>query len=87
MHDDPELVRRIAKKIVKDHGKTGLRDLINMFKNAEKGPKIAAAFGVTRQCVHQWKKILGQERITYHPSPEVKTLMSDGRLSSTRTYI
>lgn len=59
-----------ARNIIKKYQPNGAHKfqlLIEMFCNKESGEKIAFAFNVTRQRVHQWRKLFGTENYTYIP--------------------
>jgi hypothetical protein len=67
--------RVVAEHIIKKYGRVGFLRLLEMFKNAEPGPLIAAEFKVSRQRVLQWKNILGQERVLYILHPDIDAFL------------
>lgn len=75
--------RRVAENIIQTHGRSEFRRLVKMFRDGERGPKIAAVFGVTRQRVHQWKQQLGELQCTYIPHRDVTDLLGEEFAPST----
>lgn len=75
--------RQVAENIIQTHGSAEFRRLIRMFRDGEKGPKIAAVFGVTRQRVHQWKQQLGELKCVYTPHRDIADLIDEEFASTT----
>jgi hypothetical protein len=67
--------KRVAQNLIRTYGMPMFLRLVELFRANESGPVIAAEFKVTRQRVHQWKKVLGQERTIFILDPEVEALM------------
>jgi hypothetical protein len=78
----PPSPRCVAENIIQTHGKAEFFHLMEMFRDNERGPKIAAVFGVTRQRVHQWKQQLGEMQCTYVPHQDITDLLSEEFVSS-----
>lgn len=70
-----KVAKTVAENFIRTYGKDKFLRLIDMFKHAEPGPKIAHEFDVSRQRVHQWKVQLGEERILYKLNPAVEDLL------------
>lgn len=68
--------RVVAKNIIRMHGKLAFRKLIELFDTGLSGEKIGELFGVTRQRVCQWKKLLGTAKVSYRVHPDIVDLVS-----------
>lgn len=76
---------RTANNIIKTYGLSKLEELVKAFKEGKSCTIIAKDFGITRQRVNQWSRILGDVKTTFTTSHDVEVIL--GKASSFRTTI
>ena len=60
---------KTAERIIAKYGDNAFRRLIDDLHAGICLSKIAESMGVTRQCVSQWKKLLGYPSTRWEPHP------------------
>lgn len=68
-----------AERIIAKYGHTAFRRLLDDLHAGICLSKIAVSMGVTRQCVSQWKKLLGYPSLRWEPHPCVEEFI-DARI-------
>jgi hypothetical protein len=76
---DPSVV---ARNIIRDHGREKFLSLIELLRENAPGPKIAYAFGISRQRAHQWRMALGKSKLVYELHPQVEQMCAPRRRSA-----
>lgn len=67
---------QIARRVVLSYGGIkALKQLSDMFERQEAGTAIGDVFDVTRQRIHQWRRVLGQESCQFKLHECVKQLI------------
>ena len=69
---------RVARNIIKNHGRAKLRRLIILFRSDESGEVIARELGVSRSRVNQWKHALGTSTREYVVHENAAAVVAEG---------
>ena len=79
--------RSLATYLLAKYGREEFDKLIELFLVGAPSGKIAYAYQVSRQRVHQWRCILGVMTRTYQVHPEVQALMPRESRTTRRTVV
>lgn len=74
---------RVSRNLISSYGYDKFVQLIDMLRRGTSGTIIAAEFGVSRQCVHQWMQRLGQRRVIFILDPEVERVLEEPLVTRT----
>ena len=67
--------RKVTRNLVATYGRRQTMRLLDGFASNESGAELAALFGVSRQRVHQWRKVLCNVQTVFTPAPGVMTVL------------